>query len=56
MFMWGWPRGARKCVANPGPRLYDGIWLAILFRKVTRYRQYYQRAQATLPAEGAGPE
>jgi RsiW-degrading membrane proteinase PrsW (M82 family) len=36
--------------------VYDGIWLAVLFRKVARYRRYYQRAQANLPAEGAGPE
>ena len=36
--------------------VYDGIWLAILFRKVARYRRYYQRAQANLPADGAGPE
>ncbi|MEF8782952.1 MAG: PrsW family glutamic-type intramembrane protease [Haloarculaceae archaeon] len=36
--------------------VYDGVWLAILFRKVARYRRYYQRAQAGLPADGAGPE
>lgn len=36
--------------------VYDGIWLAILFRKVARYRRYYQRARAGLPADEAAPE
>jgi RsiW-degrading membrane proteinase PrsW (M82 family) len=30
--------------------VYDGFWLGVLFRKVSRYRQYYRQAVAPGPA------